>query len=120
MRFERQHQPLMPFRGFLGRLFSFASVAAGVIIVGLGIGVLGYHFAEGMPWIDALLNAAMILSGMGPVDALHRTAGKLFATFYAIFSGVVFLTVAGLLFAPVFHRLIHHFHFDNHAPKRDH
>ena len=89
-----------------------ALVASAVVTVSLGIGVVGYHCLEKLPWVDALLNASMILGGMGPVDAVKTTAGKLFASGYALFSGIVFLSVAALLFAPLLHRIIHHFHFD--------
>lgn len=87
-------------------------LAAALLGVALGAGAFGYHVTEGMPWIDAFLNAAMILSGMGPVEALRTDSGKLFATAYAIFSGVFFLAVAGLTLAPVLHRILHRFHLD--------
>ena len=90
-----------------------AVVRSGVVIaVSLAIGVLGLHLTEGTPWIDALLGAAMILTGMGPTIAPASVAGKLFLTAYALFSGVVFLGAVGLLFQPVFHRLFHQFHLD--------
>lgn len=82
------------------------------MLAALGLGVAGYHFTEHMPWIDALVNAAMILGGMGPVDSLHTTSGKLFASFYALFSGLVFITTAGILLAPAMHRMMHRFHWD--------
>ena len=72
----------------------------------------GYHFLERLPWLDAFLNASMILSGMGPVGELKTTAGKIFAGCYALFSGVAFLTSIGLIFAPVFHRFLHKFHLE--------
>jgi hypothetical protein len=78
----------------------------------LGIGVVGYRATEGMPWLDALLNASMILGGMGPVSELHTVAGKLFASAYALFSGVAFLATVGILVAPVAHRLFHHLHLE--------
>jgi hypothetical protein len=90
----------------------YAIIAIGIDAGSLGLGVLGYRFLEGLSWIDALLNAAMILGGMGPVNELHSTAGKLFASFYALYSGVVFLVVAGVLFAPVVHRFLHYFHLE--------
>ena len=108
--FEHRKQPLISRRHFARRMARFAGVAAAVMVGSLAIGVLGYHFLEGLPWIDALVNASMLLGGMGPVDALHTTAGKLFASFYALYSGIVFLVVAGLLLAPVFHRFLHRFH----------
>ena len=78
----------------------------------LGVGVLGYHFIAGLNWVDALLNAAMILSGMGPVNTLDSDAAKLFASAYALFSGVAFITTTGILIAPVFHRVLHRFHIE--------
>ena len=77
-------------------------MALGIVLGSLALGMLGYRAFEGLPWIDALLNAAMLLGGMGPVNALQTTAGKLFASFYALYSGVVFLASAGIVFAPLF------------------
>ena len=74
------------------------------------MGAAGYHFTEGIPWLDATLNASMILSGMGPVNELHSTAGKLFATLYALYSGIAFLTTVAILFAPIIHRFLHGLH----------
>jgi hypothetical protein len=82
----------------------FASV---IVFVSLGIGVAGYCITEGLPFIDALLNASMILGGMGPVNELHTNAGKIFASFYALFSGMLFLVVAGIVIAPIAHRMLH-------------
>ena len=78
----------------------------------LSIGVAGYHFIAGLPWIDALLNASMILTGMGPVDVLRSNAAKVFASLYALFSGVVFISLMGLLLSPIAHRVLHKFHLD--------
>jgi hypothetical protein len=77
------------------------------------MGVLGYHFLEGLGWLDALLNASMILGGMGPVNELHRDAGKWFASFYALFSGVAFVAGMGVLFAPIVHRFLHKLHVES-------
>ena len=88
-------------------------MAAGVVIVSLAVGMCGYHFLEKLPWLDALLNASMILGGMGPVDPLKTDAGKLFASFYALYSGLAIISVAGLLLAPVVHRFLHKFHVDS-------
>jgi hypothetical protein len=88
-------------------------IAVAVIAIALGIGVLGYHHFAGLPWIDSLLNASMILTGMGPIDPMRSDAAKLFASLYALFSGVVFLTAVALLLSPIFHRLLHHFHLDD-------
>ncbi|QOJ05020.1 MAG: hypothetical protein HRU71_13975 [Planctomycetia bacterium] len=112
MKFEHKSQPLVPFARFVIRLLRAGALAAGIVFVSLGIGVVGYHYFERLPWIDALLNASMILGGMGPVDQLKTTGGKLFASAYALFSGVVFLTVSAVLFGPVVHRLLHRFHLD--------
>ena len=110
--FERRNEPLLPRSAFLRRLARYAIIALGIDLLSLVIGMLGYRFFEGFSWIDSLLNAAMILGGMGPVNELHTFAGKLFASFYALYSGVVFLVVAGILFAPVVHRFLHHFHLE--------
>jgi hypothetical protein len=83
-----------------------------VIFLSLGGGILGYHELAHLSWVDTFLNAPMILGGMGPVDVIHGTAAKVFAGFYALFSGIVFLAAAGLLLAPVVHRALHHFHVD--------
>lgn len=87
-------------------------MAGTIILAALAIGMLGYRGLEGLSWIDSFLNAAMILSGMGPANELHTTGGKLFAGCYAIFSGVIFITMAALLFGPVLHRFLHRFHLD--------
>ena len=125
-RFERRTEPLLPPRAFYLRVARSAAVSGAVIGTALSIGVGGYHFLAGLPWIDAVVNASMILAGMGPVDALNGAPAKLFASAYALFSGVVFLGVAGVIFAPFYHRLIHHFHLqidgadDEPAPARKH
>lgn len=77
----------------------------------------GYHFLEGLSWLDGFLNAAMLLGGMGPVAPLQTPAGKLFAGFYALYAGLLFITVAGLLAAPVAHRLLHRFHWEADNPE---
>ena len=108
--YEHRSQPLLPRRAFLLRLASHTGIALAVVFGSLLMGVLGYHFFENLPWLDSLVNASMILGGMGPVDALHTVAGKLFASFYALYSGMVFLVAVGIIFAPVFHRILHRFH----------
>ena len=110
--YEHHSEPLLPRDKFIRRLVVHGVAAGGVIIVSLGIGVLGYHVLEGLPWLDALLNACMILGGMGPVNALNSTAGKLFASFYSLFAGIVFLVIAGILVAPIAHRFLHRLHLD--------
>ena len=83
-----------------------------MILVSLGIGGLGYHFYGNLDWLSAFLNASMILTGMGPVDPMLSPAGKLFAIFYSLFSGVTFLIIAGIIFAPIYQRFLHKFHLD--------
>ncbi len=109
-RLERRHQPLASIRVFIRRMLTYLALSIAIITFSLGIGVLGYHYLENLSWLDALLNASMILGGMGPVDPLRTTAGKLFASFYALFSGMVFLVAVGVLIAPLFHRFLHAFH----------
>ncbi len=84
-----------------------------LLLVVLGGGMVGYHHFEGLNWLDSLLNASMILGGMGPVDPIRTTGGKLFAAIYALFSGLFVLIVAGLMMAPVVHRVLHRFHMDD-------
>ena len=112
MTFEHRRQPLLPRRAFTLRVFRFGGFALGIIVVSLGIGILGYHFIAGMDWIESVLNAAMILTGMGPVSTLHGDAAMLFASFYALFSGIVFLMSVGVFLAPIAHRLYHRFHLE--------
>jgi hypothetical protein len=111
-RFEHRHQPLASRSLFLRRVQRYLTLSFGIIVVSLGVGVLGYHITEGLSWLDSLLNASMILGGMGPVDAVRTTAGKWFASFYALYSGLVLLVAAGVLMAPVFHRFLHRFHLE--------
>ena len=108
--YEHRRQPLASRKVFIQRLARNAGIAAIIIFISLGIGILGYHFLEGLSWIDSLLNASMILGGMGPVDTLHTTAGKIFASFYALYSGFILLVAVGVLAAPIVHRFMHRFH----------
>ncbi|HEX2867488.1 MAG TPA: hypothetical protein VHO03_10625 [Ignavibacteriales bacterium] len=110
--YERRHQPLLPRAKFIFRMLNHLGAAVAIVAVALFIGIAGYHFLEGLGWIDAILNSSMILGGMGPVDQIKTTAGKLFASAYALFSGIVFLVIVGVLFAPVFHRFLHRFHLE--------
>jgi hypothetical protein len=103
----------LPPRGvLLRRLARGFATSTGIVVLSLGLGILGYHLFGGLPWLDALLNAAMILAGEGPVDPMRTTAAKAFATGYALFSGVVFISVAGILIAPAAHYLLHRFHLE--------
>lgn len=108
--FEQHHQPLLPRPVFYRRLV--LSVACGLLLIALSlvIGMLGYHTLADLTWTDSFENAAMILSGMGPVAELHSRSAKLFAGCYAIYSGIALISAAGVIFAPVLHRLLHHFH----------
>ena len=119
--FEHYADRLLPRRHFLCRQLLHAGGSSLLIGAALGMGILGYHLFEGLPWIDSLLNASMILGGMGPVDAVKTDGGKLFASFYALFSGIAFLVAAGVIFAPAFHRFLHRFHLemDDEKEKRE-
>jgi hypothetical protein len=111
--FEHSTLPLAPRPRFFRRLAW--STLAGLLIVGisLGIGIWGYMRFEQLDWLDALLNAAMLLGGMGPVDKPVTDGGKLFASLYALFAGIVFLVAIGVMLAPIVHRLLHRFHLDD-------
>ena len=111
-RYEHRTEPILPRGRFLRRVLGHSLVALALMFVSLGLGILGYRLTEGMSWIDALVNASMILGGMGPVNELHTDGGKLFASFYALFSGAVFLIVAGIVVAPLAHRLLHRLHLE--------
>lgn len=105
----------LPLPTFLARLSRPALFALLLVLGSWGMGALAYHELEGFSWINAMYNAAMILGGMGPVDAVKTDAGKLFASLYALYSGVVFLAVAGLVFAPWAHRLLRRYHVEPRA-----
>jgi hypothetical protein len=108
--YEHHRQPLAKRSVFAKRLALNGIAGLLLLIFSLGIGMAGYHFLEGLSWIDALLNASMILGGMGPVAPLQTAAGKLFASFYALYSGVVLLAAVGILATPIYHRFLHRFH----------
>jgi len=110
---EKKHERLLSTRQFAKRVACFAGAAGLLVLVALGIGVAGYHWIAGFSLIDALLNASMILTGMGPVGELHGNAAKIFASLYALFSGIVFVTAVGVFFAPLIHRVLHVFHVDD-------
>ncbi|MBV6499019.1 MAG: hypothetical protein CJBNEKGG_01251 [Prosthecobacter sp.] len=110
--FEKRLHPLASRLAFAWRFVKFFAIALGLAVVALGIGTLGYHFIAGFTWVDSLLNASMILGGMGPVGELPSDAAKLFASAYALFSGLMFITIMGLLLAPAAHRILHAFHLD--------
>ncbi len=110
--YERGKQPLLSAARFAKRVIRHFILAFLVLAAGLGIGVLGYHCLGDLNWIDSLLNASMILGGMGPVDTLHSSAAKIFASCYALFSGLAFIGIASLIVAPFAHRILHRFHLD--------
>jgi len=117
--FEHHTQPLLPAKLFWLRMLYYAVYALALISFALGLGVLGYRYFEKLSWLDALLNASMILGGMGPVAELQTRAGKVFASLYAIFSGIFFLVVAGIVIAPIFHRILHRLHLDEDIDEGD-
>ena len=115
--FEHHSEPLISRAAFMRRLTKHGFISLAVIACSLAIGIIGYHYLEGFRWIDSLVNASMILGGMGPVNELHTAGGKLFASAYALFSGVVFLVMVGIFLAPVIHRFLHKFHFESEEEK---
>lgn len=108
--FERRHERLAPMRVFLQRMVASLGVAAVMLSFLLAIGVAGYHWLADLGWVDSVLEASMILSGMGPVNPLKTDAAKIFASAYALFSGVFFIGVMGVVLTPIVHRIMHKFH----------
>ena len=109
---EHRAQPVIPTRRFVVRLARTVIVALVMVAVSLAIGMIGYHALEGLSWIDAFLDASMLLGGMGPVHEPVSFGGKLFAGLYALYCGFAVLLVAGVLLAPVAHRILHRFHVE--------
>lgn len=105
-----KNRNILPVHLFVRRMIKYFFIAASIGIVSLSIGVLGYHWLGHLGWVDSLLNASMILGGMGPVDPLHDADAKIFASFYALFSGVIFLTTVAIFLSPIAHRLLHILH----------
>lgn len=110
--FEHRSQPVISHRKFLARMFIAIGLWMILAIVGLAIGIAGYTGLESMSFVDAYVNAAMILSGMGPMGELKTTAGKVFAGSYAIFSGLIIVIATGFVLAPIFHRVLHSCHVE--------
>jgi hypothetical protein len=108
--FEHRSAPLLPRKEFIGRMRRSALLSGGVAAVTLVVGMIGYHLLEKMPWPDSFANASMILAGMGPLGNLNTDAGKIFAGIYALFCGLIFVTIITILLAPLFHRALHKFH----------
>ena len=111
--YERRLHPPISRARFARRLLAHAAVAFAVLMVSLCLGMAGYEHFENLPWLDAFLNSAMLMGGMGPVDPPRTDAGKLFAGCFALYAGLVFIAAAGLVFTPVLHRLLHRFHWED-------
>jgi hypothetical protein len=110
--YEHISQPLLPLQQYLRRQLASLGIGLGIVLVSLLGGMTGYHELVGLPWIDAFLNSAMILGGMGPVAEIHSDAGKIFAGLYALYSGIAVLAIAGVIAAPLVHRFLHRMHAD--------
>jgi len=110
--YERRHDKLAPRSVFIKRLIAALAVALGLILVALMVGIVGYHSIAGFNWVDSLLEASMILGGMGPIKELPSDGAKVFASIYALFSGIIFIGVMGIILSPVVHRIMHKFHVD--------
>jgi hypothetical protein len=110
--YEHRQEGLLSHAMFVRRVGMHGCIAAAVTGSALGIGIVGYHWLAHLPWIDSFLNASMILGGMGPVDPLRTSTAKMFAGLYALFAGLVFIGVSGVIIAPFVHRLMHHFHVE--------
>jgi hypothetical protein len=108
--YEKKNHPLLPPNLFYRRILNSVLVALLFLTISLTMGIAGYHWICKLSWVDSLLNASMILTGMGPVDPMPSAGAKVFASFYAIFSGVAFLSIVAILLAPVVHRFLHYFH----------
>ena len=111
--YESRHQAPLPVAVFAWRLARHFAFACGLLVLSLGIGMMGYRSLEHLSWLDAFLNASMLLGGMGPVSMPQTVGGKFFAGCYALYSGVVFIATAALLLTPVLHRMLHRFHWDD-------
>ncbi len=109
---ERKHEKLAPMSVFIRRMAASVMMAGILIAIALFIGIVGYHWIARFDWVDSILEAAMILGGMGPVNLLATTGSKIFASGYALFSGLVFIAIMGIVLAPVTHRMLHKFHID--------
>jgi hypothetical protein len=112
LRFESKHQPLLARSEFVRRVGRNFAVASGLIGLSLVGGMVGYHVTEDMNWIDSFANASMILSGMGPLEPIKTTGGKLFAGFYALYSGLILILASGVVLAPIIHRMFHRFNLE--------
>lgn len=109
--YEHKSQDIITTTSFLKRIASHFVISVGLLGASLGFGILGYAFFEKLPLIDGFLNAAMLLGGMGPVNPPVTAGGKMFAGFFALYAGLIFIVLAALMFTPVLHRLLHKFHW---------
>ena len=116
--YEPHTEPLVPFNQFAYRLARHGGIVALVLIFSLVVGTTGFHWLALQEWIDAFLNSSMLLGGMGPVGEIQSTAGKIFASIYALYAGIVFIGTSGLLLAPVLHRLMHKIHLEEKRSRR--
>lgn len=112
MKFEHRSQEVLPFHLFMGRMVRFSLLSALLVLLSIGLGMAGYHHWAGLGWMDSFYSACMILTGMGPASTPNTDAGKAFAAFYALYSGVAFLGFTAILFAPLAHRLLHILHVE--------
>jgi hypothetical protein len=118
VKFEKRHESLLPRSKFFLRLVKFALLSLGLIAVSLIVGLLGYRLSEGMSWVDAFLNAAMLMGGMGQVAVLHTDTGKIFAGVYALYCGFILIVSVAVFLAPIFHRFLHRFHLEGVESKK--
>ena len=116
--YELHTEPLLPFKQFAYRLARHGGIVALVLIFSLVVGTTGFHWLALQEWIDAFLNSSMLLGGMGPVGEIRSTAGKIFASIYALYAGIVFIGTSGLLLAPVLHRLLHKMRLEEKQSRR--
>lgn len=119
MPFEHHSKPLLPRKQFYNRVLRYTCFSFLLLGTSLGIGVVGYHYLNELNWLDSLLNASMILTGMGPIDSMKNDEAKLFASFYAIFSGVAFLSIVAVFLSPIVHRFLHRMHLDEPSDTRN-
>lgn len=111
--YEKWNQPIADIKTFVKRLLSAIGLALIVVVIGILVGMIGYIWLENMPSLEAFVNAAMVLSDMGQISPLKTTGGKIFAAFYALFSGLAFISIVSMILAPIMHRFLHQFHSDS-------
>jgi len=116
-KYEQRDAPLLPLRLFLRRMVRHGAIVLEFAVISIAVGMTGFHFFADQPWIDAFLNTAMLLGGMGPVGEIRYTGGKLFAGIFALYAGLAFIAAFAVLSAPVMHRLIHRFHVEERSTR---